>query len=118
MSQNMPPFVQMFLSMMTAQVPLVIASLLGLVVVLTRWRQASRGAVWAVLGFGLSLVLCFAIPLLQAALQQWMMHAEMSSRAGFYTASSLLWTTLRAGTYVLLLVAIFAGRPLPEGTRL
>jgi hypothetical protein len=86
-------------------------------VVLTRWRQGSSGSLWALLGFGLTLLLCVAIPAVQTVVQSWVVEMEPSRRGTLYSALSMLWSVLRAATYALLLVAVYAGRNSAGGAR-
>jgi hypothetical protein len=67
---------------------------------------------WALLGFGLATILCFAMPLAQVGLQKWMTQSggTVAERAPVFAALGFLWSVLRAVTYALLLVAVFAGR--------
>jgi hypothetical protein len=107
--------IQMLLSSLMMQLPLLLVCLAAVAFVLVRWKQASRGAIWALLGFGLALVLCLAIPLVQTAVQQWVMQGgNVAHRAGIFGGLSLVWSVLRAASYALLLVAVFAGRATPQ----
>jgi hypothetical protein len=67
---------------------------------------------WALLGFGLTTILCFAIPVAQAGVQEWMKQSgwPMAERTSVFAGLGFLWSVLRAVTYALLLVAVFAGR--------
>ena len=108
---------KMFLSLFVMQLPILLVCLLAGVVVLIRWRQASSGSLWALLGFGLALVLCIAIPVVQTAVQHWVAQSgDIARRASVFTGLSVLWSVLRAATYALLLVAVFAGRSTAAST--
>ena len=76
-------------------------------VVGTLWQ-----AVWALLGFGLAAVLCFAVPVVQTAVQEWVRHTGRTTvgSASVMAGISMVWSALRAVTYALLLIAVFAGR--------
>lgn len=74
MNQTHP--IQMLLSSLRMQLPLLLVCLAAVVFELVRWKPASRGAIWALLGFGLALGLCLAIPLVQTVVQQWVMQGE------------------------------------------
>ncbi len=97
------------------QMPALLVALAGCLVVLARRRQAPRGSTWALLGFGLAVVLGLIIPVGEVMSQRWMMEShETRAEVGYVlTSLSLLWNTLHAVVYVLLLVAVFAGRSIP-----
>jgi hypothetical protein len=100
------------LSMFAIQLPTLLVCFVAGVVILGRWKEGSKGSMWALLGFGLAAVLCFAVPVSQTALQQWLRHSghTMVEGASVMAGVSFLWSVLRAVTYALLLVAVFAGR--------
>lgn len=103
---------RIFLSMLAVNVPILLVCFVAGVVVLGRWRDASNASLWALLGFGLLLVLCFVMPLAQTMLQQWVMgHGERASRMWAFTAFGIASSILHAIIYALLLGAIYAGRP-------
>ena len=102
----------MFVSAFTVQLPTLLVCLAACVIVLVRWRQLRGGAIWALAGFGLALVLCLVVPLVQTLAQHWVMQSGETSyqRAWVFTGLSVLWSLLRAGTYAFLLLAVVAGR--------
>ena len=103
--------IKMLLSMFAVQLPILLVCFVASLVILGRWKEASKGAMWALLGFGLATVLCFFMPLAQAGLQKWMQSGgTVAERAPVFAAVGFLWSVLRAVTYALLLVAVFAGR--------
>jgi len=111
---------KMFFSMFAVSAPLLIACLVGVFVVINRWKQAPGAARWALAAFVLGAALCFLIPLAQTIVQHWLVEGgNMSQRAWVFGALSMVWSVLRATTYILLLVAVFAGRvrtePTPRG---
>ena len=104
--------IKMFVSALAIQLPTLLVCFVAGVVILGRWRQASKGAIWALLGFGLATVLCIAIPVAQAGVQEWVKQSRwtIADRASVFAGLGLLWSVLRAVSYALLLVAVFAGR--------
>jgi hypothetical protein len=99
------------LSAFAAQVPLLAVCILALIVIATKWKQAPEAARWAFLGFGLGLLLCLITPIGQWLIQSWIL--ESSGRGNLVWVLSVFGfanVILHAGVYVLLLVAIFAGR--------
>jgi hypothetical protein len=92
------------------------------VVILGKWKEGSKGSLWALLGFGLAAAfLCFAVPVAQTAVQNWISHSGHTAieSASVMAGISFVWSTLRAVCYALLLIAIFAGHPtLPPASNL
>ena len=101
------------LSLLAAQVPILLVSLLGCIMMMGRWNEGSAGAGWALSGFGLSLALCVLIPVVQTIVQKWAIEGghSIGQRASVFTALAVVWSVLRAGSYALLLMAVLAGRP-------
>lgn len=103
--------IRMLLSMFAMQLPILLVCLVAGVIILVKWKQASHGSTWALLGFGLALILCVVIPVVQTSVQRWVVQGgDIAHRAFVFTGLSILWSVLRAITYALLLVAVFAGR--------
>ena len=104
--------IKLLLSMFTIQLPTLLVCFVAGVVILGRWEQASKGSIWALLGFGLAAVLCFAVPVVQTAVQEWVRHTGRTTveSASVMAGISMVWSALRAVTYALLLIAVFAGR--------
>lgn len=106
-----PDQLNIFLSMFAMHLPTLIVCLVAGVVILTKWRLASGGSLWALLAFSLALILCFAIPIGQTWLQPWVFQSgELESRMWAFSTFALVGAVLHAVVYVLLLVAVFAGR--------
>ena len=104
--------IELLLSMLAIQLPTLLVCFVAGVVILGRWKEASKGAMWALLGFGLTTILCIAIPVTQAVVQDWLKqsHWTIAERASVFAGLGFLWSALRAISYALLLVAVFAGR--------
>ena len=104
--------IKAFFSMFVTQFPILLVCLAAVIVIVAKWNLASRGSMWALLGFGLTLILCIAIPVVQTVVQSWVIQnvETIAQRASFFAGLSILWSVLRALTYALLLVAVFAGR--------
>jgi hypothetical protein len=102
---------KMFFSLLAVNVPSLIVCLVAGVVILGRWREAPNASFWAALGFGVVLVLCFAVPLAHTMLQQWVLDSgQRASRLWAFTGLAIAASVLHAVSYVLLLAAIYAGR--------
>jgi uncharacterized integral membrane protein len=114
--------IKVLLSMFALQLPTLLVCLVAGVVILGRWKDGSKGSMWALLGFDLAAVLCFAVPVAQTAVQDWVSHGghTMIENASVMAGISIVWSVLRAVTYALLLIAVFAGRSTspPESTPL
>src|SRR5438034_8007174 len=104
--------IKVLLSMFAIQLPTLLVCFVAGVVVLGRWKQASEGSIWALLGFGLAAVLCFAVPVVQTTVQEWIRHSgrTMAESTSIMAGIAMMWSTVRAVTYALLLIAVFAGR--------
>ena len=104
--------IKALLSMFAIQLPTLLVCFVAGVVILGRWKEGSKGSIWALLGFGLAAVLCFAVPVAQTAVQDWVSHSGHTTieRASVMAGISIVWSVLRAVTYGLLLIAVFAGR--------
>jgi len=100
------------LTMFVAQLPILIVSLLGCVVIVARKNELGTAFSWAVMGFGLSIVLCILVPVTQMVVQKWIWESgeSMAQRASVFAVLGLVWSVLRALSYGLLLMAIVAGR--------
>ena len=112
--------IKLLLSMFAIQLPTLLVCFVAGVVILARWKQGSKGSMWALLGFGLVAVLCFVIPVTQTAVQAWVRQSgyTTSENASVMAGISIVWSILRAITYALLLIAVFAGRSTPVSTPL
>jgi len=105
--------IRVLLSTFAIQLPTLLVCFVAGIVILGRWKEGSKGSMWALLGFGLAAVLCFAVPISQFAVQDWVRHSghTMVEGASVLASISIVWSVLRAVTYALLLIAVFAGRP-------
>lgn len=103
---------QMFLSMFATQLPTLLVCVVAGIVILNRWKSASAGSFWALMAFSLALILCFALPIGQTLLQQWVFQSESpSSMMWAFSVFAVFGSVLHALVYALLLVAVYAGRP-------
>ena len=109
---NYADILTLWLTQLFAQLPEIMLCLGLCVWVLVRWRQASSGAVWALLGFGLLLLLTLLGPSIHVAQQRWIIEDAMPAKevGAMLTVFAAIWSTLRAIAYVFLAVAIYAGR--------
>lgn len=105
---NDPALLTTLVTLLAGQLPILLVSLVGCLMMMGRWNEGSRAAGWALLGFGLSLALCLIIPVVQTLVQNWAVQSSnsMAQRATVFTVLGLLWSVLRAATYVLLLMAL------------
>jgi hypothetical protein len=106
------------LTMFAGQLPILLVSVAGCMMMVGRWNEGSRAAGWALLGFGLSLVLCVLMPVGQLIVQNWVVGSgqSMVERAWAFTALGFLWSVLRAVSYGLLLMALMVRQPAGEVT--
>ena len=104
--------IKLLLSMFTIQLPTLLVCFVAIVLILGRWKEGSKGSMWALLGFALAAVLCFAVPVAQIVVQDWVSHSGHTTIEGVSVMAgiSMVWSVLHAVTYALLLMAVFAGR--------
>ena len=103
---------KMFLSLLATYIPTIVVCLIAGIVIVSRWRDAPGAAPYALLGFGVLFVLCFVIPLGQTFLQHWVLEGgQRAGRMWAFTVFGFANGAFHALVYLLLLLAIFAGRP-------
>lgn len=105
---NNPARLTALLTMFVGQLPVLLVSLVGCIIVVARWNRGTRAAAWALAGFGLSLALCVVVPLGQMQVQKWMAECGQTAvdAAWVYTFWGLVWSVLRAISYGCLLFAL------------
>ena len=101
------------LSMFAAQLPILLVSLLACLVIGVRRNELSTASSWALMGLGLSVLLCILIPVAQTFVQNWAVESgrSMAQRASVFTMLAVVWSLLRAVSYGLLLMAVCVRRP-------
>jgi len=112
------PWIYVLLSGLATQLPTLLASGLGLVIVGTRWKTAGAAAKWALTGFLILLVSGLAAPVTSFLLQQWIANGSGSAPMQYYwifAATGFAWSALHGLSLLCLLMAIFAGRPRAAG---
>src|SRR5258707_7372644 len=95
---------------MFVQLPVIIVSVAGVLVVLKRRRQAPEASRWALIAFGLVFLLCGVTGVAQQLLWQLNPGALPQARAELSMALNFCWSMIRAASYMLLLVAVYTGR--------
>jgi hypothetical protein len=112
-STNDTALLTTLLTLFAGQLPILLVSSVGCVVMMGRWNDGARAAGWALLGFGLSLALCVIMPVGQTLVQNWVVGSgqSMVQRAWAFTALGVVWSVLRAATYALLLMALWVRQP-------
>jgi hypothetical protein len=114
---NTPDQIKIFFTMFLWQLPVLIVCLVACFVILTKWKRASDGSLWALLGFGSVVVLCIAMPAVQAVIQGWVFQGgQRADKMWALSAASTVWAVLHAMIYVFLLMAVLAGRSTPNPT--
>lgn len=103
---------KLLLSTFAIQLPTLLVCFVAGVVILGKWKEGSTGSLWALFGFGLAALLCFVVPVAQTAVQVWISHSGHTAieSASIMASISIVWSILRAVSYALLLIAVFAGR--------
>jgi hypothetical protein len=105
-------FASEFIRAAAVQLPIFIASLIGVIITVTRWKDAPDAALWSLLGFGLSAVLSILIPAGQTGMRYYLTQnsGAHAGTAEAFMALAVFWSLLRAASYGLLAAAVFAGR--------
>src|ERR1044072_5837508 len=105
---NDPGQLTAMLTMFVAQLPVLLVSLVGCIMMMGRWNEGSRAAGWALAGFGLSLALCVFVPVGQILVQNWVVGGGggIVQRAWAFTVLGLFWSVLRAVSLGCLLFAL------------
>ena len=116
---NEPGQLMALFTMFLGQVPILVVSVLGCMMMVGRWNEGSRAAGWALAGFGLSLALCVLVPVGQILLQNWVVGSGggIAQRAWAFTALGFFWSVLRAVSYGCLLFALIGGRAANEAAQ-
>ncbi|MEI7945605.1 MAG: hypothetical protein WCJ02_02865 [bacterium] len=109
---------KMFFTTFVMYLPALLINLVAVMVCLAKWRQAPSGSLWAIMGFGLGLLLCFVMPIGQTAIQYWAFQSggSQAGRMWAFSIFAIIGSMLHAVIYGLLLVAVFAGRSKPTAT--
>ena len=106
---------RMFFSMFAMSAPVLLVCVIAILAIASNWKRLSTAAIWAAAGFGLALLLCFVVPLVQSVVQTWVTQGgNIGQRASLLGGLSVLWSLLRGVTYVFLLMAIIMGRAKPQ----
>lgn len=105
----------MLLSQAAYHVPMFLVCLLGGILLLTRRPHLGPGAVWALLGAGLGLVVSVASPLTTAALQVWMMNnnSRPANIGLVFGISAAVFAILHAASFGLVLAGVLVGSAKP-----
>ena len=112
MQMTTPNYLSVAIGAFLYQLPVFIACVAGLIITVASWRKSPSASLWALLGFGLALALCVLVPVGQQIAFQ-LIQGEAMTRAKLNSVLSLFWSMLRATSYVLLLIAVYAGRQEP-----
>jgi hypothetical protein len=113
MNSDMQWFVQA-LKTQLMHLPILMISLAAIVIAITRWRQAPQASLFCLLGFGVIFCLSAGMPFVQHFLISGTARSSPNNMAAVMAAFSLSWSVLVAVAYVLLTVAVFAGRSKPS----
>lgn len=114
MSSNVD-MMKLFLTTFVMYIPGLLVSVVAIIVSLAKWRQSPSASLWALMGFGLLLLMCIVMPIGHTAIQYWAFHSEgtQTGRMWAFSLFAVIGSVLHAVVYGLLLVAVFAGRSKP-----
>jgi len=115
MSSNVD-MMKLFLTTFVMYIPGLLVSVVAIIVSLAKWRQSPSASLWALMGFGLLLLMCIVMPIGHTAIQYWAFHSEgtQTGRMWAFSLFAVIGSVLHAVVYGLLLVAVFAGRSKPN----
>ena len=103
--------IHFFLTSFLMFLPTLVVSIVGVILSVTKRKQAPDAAMWSLFGFGLALILCLTTPVGQFLIQNWVLRDGNEGRVWMFTAFGLANSVLHAAIYVFLLIAVFSGRP-------
>ena len=92
------------------QLPVLLVCLVGIMVALLSWRRAPAASLWTFLAFCLAFFLCILIPISQQTMMRMMKESSFDARVTANIVFGVVWSIVRAISYVLLLVGVYAGR--------
>ncbi len=99
------------LGVLVHQLPAVLMCLAACIVLLSKWESNSASFRWALVGFGILLLIGFAVPVTQVYLQHWLRESGNAGNARLvYGISGGVWSVLRAAAYGFLLAAVLSTR--------
>ena len=98
------------LGAVATQLPVLLVSLVGIMVALISWRRAPAASLWTFLAFGLVFLLCILVPVSQQTMLRMMKESSLDARVTANVVFGVVWSIVRAITYVFLLVGVYAGR--------
>lgn len=101
----------LFLQLSLGSLPTILVCLGACIVILSKWQRDSSWQLWALLGFGLGLVIALAFPITQAVVQSWVAQSgNITHYVWVFSALGFFWSLLRACVYILIFVAVIEGR--------
>jgi hypothetical protein len=98
------------INMIATELLMLIVSLVACVVIVTRWKKLGPASSWALSGFGLMLLLGLFQPVAMILNSGMLGNSTPLYGMWAYPLVGIALSLLHAIAYVLLLVAIFAGR--------
>jgi hypothetical protein len=110
-------YIMDYINTLIPVIPGIVINVLAIIVILALWNRAPRAAVWALLGFGLLLVVSLAVPLLYPMIGRMMQSHDAEAIRSRYQMISFTGSFLRGVAFLLILAAVYAGRPPAQGSR-
>ncbi len=99
------------LGLLLYQLPAVLMCLAACIVLLSKWQSDSAPFRWALVGFGILMLIGLVIPTTQVFLQHWLRESGNAGNARLvYGISGGIWSILRAAAYGFLLAAVLSSR--------
>lgn len=93
------------------QIPLMLVCIVALVMIVGRWNDFPKAAMWATCGFGIELLVCVVAPIVQVVVGRFVMGAVGYGNVSWiYMGLAVVWGLLRGVGYGCLLAAVLAER--------
>jgi hypothetical protein len=113
---NNPRIFSELLGGIASQLPVLIVCLVGIMVALISWRRAPAASLWTFLAFCLAFLLCILIPVSQQTVLRMMKESSLDARVTANIVLGIVWSIVRAISYVFLLVGVYSGRKSASAT--
>lgn len=106
--------ISIFFSMFLYQVPGLLVCTVAMVVIFMNWKRSGPASLLALLGFGLIMFVSIFSPVVNTAIQYWIInnleHANSAGRTWIYPVVGVISTVMHAVALLMLLAAIYSGR--------
>jgi len=103
--------ISFFITSLMTQLPILVVGVLGLIAILSQRKRIGNASHWAIMGILLAMVVSVLPILCQDEISKhFLFGAPPEQQFAVMAYFAVVWSILRAISYVLLLVAFFVGR--------